>query len=174
MSEDQAVGVPEADEPEAPTESNERIFLCVVDSSAEMNVALRFACRRAAHTDGRVALLYVMEPADFQHWMAVEEKMREERREEAEQVLQKLAVTVNELTGKRPVLYVREGAPRDVLLELIGEEPSIRILVLGAGTGRKGPGPLVSSLAGKMSGAFPIPITVVPGNLSDEQIDALT
>ena len=67
-------------------EPHDRIFLCVVDSSEEMRIALRFASRRSNHTGGRVALLYVIEPADFQHWMSVEEKMREERREEAERV----------------------------------------------------------------------------------------
>ena len=151
-----------------------RLFLVVVDASEEMSVALHFACRRAHNTGGRVALLYVLEPADFQHWMAVEEKMREERREEAERVLNDHAAAVNTLTGHMPVLYLREGKASDLVVELIEEEPNISILVLGAGTGKKGPGPLVSSLAGKLSGKFPIPITVVPGNLSLEQIDALT
>ncbi len=151
-----------------------RIFLVVVDASEEMSVALRFAARRAANTNGRVALLYVMEPADFQHWMAVEEKMRAERREEAEHKLQELAAEVNDLTGQMPVIYLREGKASDLIVELIAEEPDISILVLGAGTGKKGPGPLVSSLAGKLSGKFPIPITLVPGNLSLDQIDALT
>ncbi len=153
---------------------NERIFLVVVDGSEEMSVALRFACRRAQHTGGRVALLYVMEPADFQHWMAVGEKMREEQREEAERTLQGLASEVNELIGTMPALYVREGAPGDEILKLIEEEPNISVLVLGAGTDKKGPGPLVSSLAGKLAGKFPIPITVVPGTLSLSRIDALT
>ena len=154
--------------------SRDRIFLCVVDSSAEMHVALRFACRRAKRTGGSVALLYVMEPADFQHWMSVEEKMREERRAEAERVLQELSAEASDIAGSVPALYVREGSPADALVKIIEEEPRISVLVLGAGTDKKGPGPLVSSLAGKMSGRFPIPITVVPGNLSDEQIDALT
>ena len=151
-----------------------RIFLVVVDSTEEMSVALRFAARRAANTNGRVALLYVMEPADFQHWMAVEEKMRAERRAEAEHTLQVLAAEVNALTGYMPIIYLREGKASDLIVELVEEEPDISILVLGAGTGKKGPGPLVSSLAGKLSGRFLIPITVVPGNLSLEQIDALT
>ena len=155
-------------------DEKDRIFLVVVDATTEMQVALRFACRRARHTGGRVALLFVMEPADFQHWMAVEERMREERRAEAEQVLQGLAAEAKELTGKLPVLHVREGDPIDVIEALIEEEPGIAILVLGAGTGKKGPGPLVSSLAGKLSGKFPIPITVVPGSFTDDQIDALT
>ena len=154
--------------------SDDRIFLCVIDSTEEVRVAIRFASRRAARTGGRVAMLYVMEPADFQHWMSVEEKMREERRDEAERVLQKRASEVHDICATMPVLYVREGSPADAIEQLIEEEPRIAILVLGAGTGKKGPGPLVSSIAGKLSGKFPIPITVVPGNLNDEQIDALT
>ncbi len=161
---------PGADAPEQP----DRIFLCVVDASDEMRVALRFASRRAKRTGGRVALLFVMEPADFQHWMSVGEKMREERREEAERVLHTLAAQVNDVVGAMPALYVREGNPSEQIRRLVEEEPRISILVLGAGTGKKGPGPLVSSIAGKLSGKFPIPITVVPGNLTDEQIDALT
>lgn len=155
-------------------DGHDRIFLCVVDASDEMRIALRFASRRANHTGGRVALLYVIEPADFQHWMSVEEKMREERREEAERVLQNLAAQVVDVAGAMPVLYVREGSHSDVILKLIEEEPRISILVLGAGTGKKGPGPLVSSLAGKLSGKFPVPITVVPGNLTEDQIDSMT
>ncbi len=157
-----------------PAPVGDRIFLVVVDATQEMHLALRFACRRARKTGGRVALLFVMEPADFQHWMAVEEKMREERRAEAERVLQDLSAAAHELTGATPVLHVREGVTDDEIIKLIEEEPAISILVLGAGTGKKGPGPLVSSLAGKLSGRFPIPMTIVPGNLSEEQIDALT
>lgn len=154
--------------------ANERVFLCVIDSTAEVHQALRFAARRAMRSGGRVALLYVIEPGDFQHWMAVAEKMREERRAEAERVLNERAAEVQEITGKMPVLYVREGSTRDEVVKLIEEEPTMSVLVLGAGTDKKGPGPLVSSIAGKLSGRFPIPITVVPGNLTDEQIDALS
>lgn len=154
--------------------ADKQFFLCVVDDSKEMRVALRFAARRAKHTGGRVALLYVMEPADFQHWMSVEERMREEAREAAERVLQDHASQVQEIGGTTPALYLREGSPAEQIQQLIEEEPRVRILVLGAGTEKKGPGPLVSSIVAKSSGRFPIPITVVPGNLTEEQIDALT
>ncbi|MGF1610399.1 MAG: universal stress protein [Kiloniellales bacterium] len=157
----------------APSQSD-RVFLVVVDDSPEMPVALRFACRRAQHTGGRVALLYVVEPADFQHWMAVGDLMREEARSEGEQLLQRLAAQVNELTGSLPVLYVREGGRRDELLTLIEEEPSISILVLAASTEQRGPGPLVTALTGKFMGKLRIPVTIVPGNLSEEDIDAVS
>ena len=156
------------------TDVHQRLFLVVVDISEEMNVALRFACQRAKNTGGRVALLYVMEPADFQHWMAVGEKMREERREEAERTLKEFASQVKKITGEIPVLFFREGKAADEIVDLIKEEPNICILVLGAAIGKKGPGPLVTSLVGKLSGKFPIPITVVPGNLTMEEVDVLT
>jgi nucleotide-binding universal stress UspA family protein len=159
---------------EAATDAAERVFLVVVDDSAEMKVALRYACRRARKTGGRVALLYAIEPQDHQHWMAVGDLMREEARAEAEQVLQKLAAKVNDWTGTMPVLYVREGARGDQLFKLIEEEPSISILVLGANPGPKGPGPLVSLVAGKMAGKLRVPVTIVPGDLSYEDVDKIS
>ena len=163
-----------ADETQAPRDSSDRVFLVVVDETEEMEVALRFACRRARHTGGRVALLYVIEPAEFQHWMAVEDLMREEARSEGEQLLQKLAARVNELVGSIPILYVREGKVRDELFKLLDEEPRVSILVLGAKPGSRGPGPLVSALTGKMIGKLRVPVTVVPGNLGDEEIDMIS
>ncbi|MEE8507225.1 MAG: universal stress protein, partial [Kiloniellales bacterium] len=107
--------------------SSDRVFLVVVDETEEMQVALRFACRRARHSGGRVALLCVIEPAEFQHWMAVEDLMREEARSEGELLLQRLAAQVNELAGAMPILYVREGKVRDELFKLLEEEPSVSI-----------------------------------------------
>ena len=164
----------DADAPLDEAERHDRFFLCVVDNSEECRNAIYFAACRAGRTGGRLALLYIMEPAEFQHWMSVEEKMREEAREEAEDFLQQYASQVQEWTGEMPTLYVREGKPSETILALIEEEPRISILVLGAGTEKKGPGPLVSSIGGKMSGKFPIPITIVPGHLTFEQIDMLT
>lgn len=159
------------DEP-AP-ESRRRTFLVIVDPTPEMNVALRFAARRAQKTGGRVALLYVVEPTDFQHWMAVEDLMEKERRMEAEEVLQEHSDKVTEWTGELPILLVREGRPQEALLKLLDEDPSISILVLGADTGPKGPGPLVSAIAGKLAGRLRVPVTIVPGSLSEEEVDAL-
>lgn len=156
------------DSPEA------RQFLVVVDDTPECRKALRFAWRRAQRTGAGVTLLRVIDPVDFQHWLSVEERMREEAREEAEELLQKLAVEVQQQSTILPELVVREGAVSDAVVKLIDDDKTIRILVLGAGTGSEGPGPLVTQLAGKMSGALRVPVTVVPGNLSDEQLDLLT
>lgn len=151
----------------------DRVFLVVVDDTDEMRVALRYACRRAAHTGGRVALLYVVESSEFQHWMSVGDLMREEARSEGEQILQRCATQVVEQTGSLPVLYLREGSRRSQLMDLIEEEPTISILVLAADTGPRGPGPLVSALTGKFVGKLRVPVTIVPGNLSDEEVDKI-
>ncbi|QJE74468.1 universal stress protein [Aerophototrophica crusticola] len=157
-----------------PNETHQRIFLVVVDESEEMTVALHYAARRARNTGGRVALLHVIEPGELQQWGAIEELMKAEQREEAEQLLQKLAAEVVAISGNVPALYIREGNRSEQLLALIQEEPSISILVLAAGTGRGGPGPLISYVVGQMSGSLRIPVTIVPGNLSDPQLDAIT
>jgi nucleotide-binding universal stress UspA family protein len=159
---------------DAPRKPENRVFLVVVDDTEEMRLALRFACGRARNTNGRVALLFVVEPTDFQHWMAVGDLMREEARNEGEQLLQRLAAQVNEWTGTLPVLYVREGSRREELLKLIDEEPSISILVLGASVDKRGPGPLIEALTGKLVGKLRLPVTIVPGNLSEEEVDAIS
>ena len=158
---------------QAPPKSSGRVFLVVVDESPELKVALRYACIRAKKTGGRVALLYVIESADFQQWAGVGELMREEARQEAEQALQKIAADVQKHSAAMPVLYVREGGRRDELLALIDEEPTISILVLGAPTGARGPGPLVSALTSKFVGKLRVPVTIVPGNLSLDDVDTI-
>lgn len=155
-------------------EVHERIFLVVVDDTEEMGVALHYAALRARNSGGRVAVLYVIEPGELQHWGAVEALMKQEQREEAENLLQTLAKQVVDIAGTMPTLYIREGARQEQLLKLIAEEPSISILVLAAGAGRGGPGPLISHIVGQMSGSLRIPVTVVPGSLTQEQLDAIT
>ena len=151
-----------------------RVFLVVVDETAEHHLALQYAARRAAHTGGRLALLHVVEPAEFQHWISVEELAREERREAAQHFMQRLCEQFAPIAGSMPIVYIREGRAEDELLALISEEPGISILVLAAGTGIGGPGPLVTFLTGKAAARLRIPITIVPGGLTVEQIDALS
>jgi nucleotide-binding universal stress UspA family protein len=150
-----------------------RKFLAVVDQTPECRVALRFAARRAQHTGGLVTLLYVVPPADFQQWAGVERRMREEAHEEAERHLHNAARLVNEILGAMPELVIREGRPLDEIRGLLKEDRAISILILAAGTSKEGPGPLVSLIAGPAAGAYPIPVTVVPGSLTDEMIDSL-
>ncbi len=147
-----------------------RKFLVVIDKTPECRVAVRFASRRAQHTGGRVTLLCVAQPADFQQWRGVEEIMKDEARQEAESLIYGAAKTVNELAGIVSELIIGEGRQTEALLDLIKSDADISILVLAAGTGKEGPGPLVTLFA---SGAQSIPVTIVPGNFSDAMIDRL-
>jgi len=148
-----------------------RKFLVVVDKTTEGKVALRFAARRAMHTGGRVCLLCVARPGDFQQWKGVEEIMKDEAHQDAENLLHNAAKVINEVAGLIPELVIEHGNPRDCLIDLIKRDKDISILVLAAGTAKEGPGPLVAMFAGP--GVQPIPVTIVPGNLSDEEIDLL-
>jgi nucleotide-binding universal stress UspA family protein len=152
----------------------DRVFLVVVDDSQERRVALRYACLRARKSGGRVALLRVIEPAGQVEWAGVGAMLAEERRQEAEKLLSGLAAEVNELTGGIPILLIREGDPRDELLLLLEEDPRISILVLAAAAGGSGPGPLISALAGRYAAKLSVPMTIVPGAITDEELDRLT
>lgn len=150
-----------------------RKFLVVVDGTPECEVAIQFASRRARHTKGGVVLLAVLEPGGFEHWLGVENLMKEEARQEAEKIVHRHAAHVNDVAGVVPELEIREGKKVDLIRDLIKEDSAIAILVLAAGTGKEGPGPLVQMVAGGMDDGFSIPVTVVPGSLSDEDIHDL-
>src|ERR1700749_4546555 len=154
--------------------AHQRVFLVVGDETEELEVAVHYAARRAAHTGGRVALLYVIEPSELQHWRAIEDLAREERRGGTGQPLHRFVEGALPIAGSVPVVYIREGARRDELLGLINEEPGISILVLAAGTGPEGPGPLISYLTGKPAARLRVPITIVPGGATMEQLDLIS
>ena len=157
------------------TKEPERVFLVIVDDSEEMHVALRFACRRASHSGGRVSLLYVIEPIEFQHWLGVGRVMEEEARADAEMQMQSLASEVFDQTGKMPAVHIREGLRTEQLSALIAEDPSISLLVLATASESSDPGPLVSHLVANMSqDHLRVPVTLVPGHMTEEEIDAVT
>ncbi len=151
-----------------------RTFLVVVDRSVEFRAALHFACRRVLNTGGKVALFHAVPHSDFHHFAAIEELMQHEAKTEAERRLQQVAADVHRITGRFPDLHLRQGDTLEQMHKVITENPSIDMLVLGAGTGPEGPGPIVSALSGKLAGKILIPVTIVPGDLSEERLDALT
>ncbi|WP_377291310.1 universal stress protein [Rhizobium sp. SG2393] len=153
-------------------EGHRRKFMAVIDDTPECMRAVHYAGMRAKNSNGGLVLLYVIANGDFQHWLGVEEIMRAEAREEAETTLAKIAQEVRETVGIEPEAVIREGSATEEIHGLIEEDRDIAILVLAAGSAKDGPGPLVSSIAGKAA-AFPIPVTVIPDALTDEEIDAL-
>ena len=151
-----------------------RKFLVVIDDTPEVSRALRYAARRAEHTGGALVLLYVIGPAEFQHWVGVENIMRAEAMEAAETALGKFAEMARNWSAVEPEMVIREGNRSEEIVKLIDEDTDIAILVLAAASDKEGPGPLVVALAGKASGTFSVPITIVPGHLDDEAIDAIS
>ena len=151
----------------------QRVFLVVVDESPELRQALHYACRRAKRTGGRVALLYVMAPPEAQQWGAVADLMRQEARQQAEEIVARHAETAANLTGQPPSIHIREGKARDELIKLIAEDHSISVLVLGSSSSGEGPGPLVTAFTGKGGSQLRIPLTIVPGVLSEAEIDEI-
>ena len=144
-----------------------------MDETEELHQALHFACARAKSIDANIALVYVITPNDFGHWASVDALMREEAREQAEEIIKSHSEYANSFTGKTPLVYIREGETTDQILQLIEEEEQICQLVLGANTKSDSAGPIVNYITGKGAARCKIPVVIVPGNLTDAQIEAL-
>jgi nucleotide-binding universal stress UspA family protein len=146
----------------------------VVDETPECDRAMYYASRRAARVGVSVVLMRVIETRDHgQQWLGVADIMRAEAHEEANAMLASFAARSNGIAGITPECVVREGEVAEQILKLIEADEDISVLVLAAAVGSDGPGPLVASL-GTTSGAFPIPVAIVPGHLTDDELDAMT
>jgi len=150
-----------------------RKFLLILDDSQECLNAMRFAAMRAARTGGGVEVLAVIPPEEFNHWIGVSDIMRSEARERIELHFEVFAKWMRDRQGIDPELVIREGEPIQEILAQVKDDSEIGVLVLGAGTDKKGPGPLVTQLT-KNAGSLPIPMTIVPGDLSKERLEAIT
>jgi nucleotide-binding universal stress UspA family protein len=149
-----------------------RKFLVSVDETPECGRAVAYASRRAKNTNGILVLLFVIDPSDFQQFLGVGNIMRAEAEERAHTALSKYSTQLREQHGIEPEQIIREGVTVEEIHRLIEEDQDIAILVLAAGSGKEGPGPLVQSISGR-GAPFPIPVTVIPSDLSDEDIDAV-
>lgn len=148
--------------------------LVVVDDSAEGDRAVYYASRWAVRVGGGVVMLRVIETEDRnQQWLGVADIMREEAEEIANAALDRASGRANGIAAITPERVIREGDPGEQILDVIDNDVDIAMLVLAASAGAEGPGPIITILA-KTAGTFPIPITVVPGNLSDIDLDALS
>lgn len=154
-------------------EGHRRKFLVVIDETPECETALSYAAIRAEHTGGGLVLLYVVEPGGFQHWLGVENIMRAEAIDEARMKLNDFAEAARAKALVDPELTVREGNVTEEIISLISDDEDIAILVLGSAESSDGPGPLVSAIAGSGASSLGVPVTIVPGDLTDEEIRAI-
>lgn len=151
-----------------------RKFLIVVDDSPEFAAALAYACRRARSTGGRVAMLRVLQQPEFEHWSGVRDEIEREQRAEAEALFQKLGAEVEARTGRKAEFLIEAGDIVGAIKAVVTRDNDIKILVLAAATGGRGPGPLVASIAKDGVGfGRKLPVTVVPGDLTEAEVEAL-
>jgi nucleotide-binding universal stress UspA family protein len=152
---------------------HKRKYLVVIDDTEECGRAVFWAATRAARTKSQIVMLRVLETAERnQQWLGVADIMKAEAQEEAHTVLDGFAAQVKKIAHAAPERVIREGNTSDEIVKLIEEDADIGILVLAAGTGKDGPGPLITNLA-KTVATFPIAIAIVPGQLSDDDIEAM-
>ncbi len=150
-----------------------RTYLVVIDDTPEAGIALRFAARRAVKTGGGVEILSVVPPQEFIAFGGVQATIEEEARLHAQGLVAAAAGTLLEESGLRPTITVREGEAPRVIREMIAANPAIAARALGAAaTGA--PGPLVAHFAGADAGALPVPVMIVPGSLTRDDIDRLS
>jgi nucleotide-binding universal stress UspA family protein len=148
--------------------------LVIVDDTAEWDRAVYYASRWAVRVGGGVVMLRIIEIEDQnQQWLGVVDIMRAEAHEQANEALDRASGRANGIAAITPERVIREGDSTEQLLEVIDQDVDIAMLVLAANPGPEGPGPIITMMA-KTVGTFPIPVTIVPGNLSDEEIDALS
>src|SRR6056297_194026 len=150
-----------------------RKFMVVLDDSRECLNAMRFAAMRAAHTQAGVEVLAVIPPEEFNHWIGVGDIMREEARERIHAHFEVFAKWMRDRQGVDPELVIREGEPVNEIISQIDEDGEVGVLVLGASAEKGGPGPIVSAMS-KRFGTLPVPLTIVPGELSKERLAAIT
>ena len=150
-----------------------RIYLVIIDGTEEARVALRFATRRAAKTGGNVHLIALVPPGEFSAFASIQATIEEEARARAEALASAAAANIYSQSGKMPVIAVMQGDGEKVVRQYLAEHPEIAALVLGAAK-EGGPGPLVTFFAGTHAGQLPCPVFVVPGSLSDEDIDRVS
>ena len=148
--------------------------LVIVDDTAEWDRAVYYASRWAIRAGGGVVMLRIIEPEQqSQEWLGVADIMRAEAQEAAEAALDRAAGRANGIAAITPERVIREGDPTDQILDVIDKDVDIAMLVLAANPGPEGPGPIITTMA-NVVGSFPIPVIIVPGDLTDADIDGLS
>ena len=155
------------------TEAAKRTYLVVVDDSPEAAIALRFAARRAAKTDGTIEVLGIVEPQDFVQWGGVEKAIEEEQRLRIEGVVSASVGEILDESGVEAKIVVRQGEAVKTVRDYIGHREEVAALVLGAAPSGN-PGPLVANFCGNDAGKLPCPVMLIPGSLSEDRLEDLS
>ncbi len=149
-----------------------RVYLVIMDETEEASVALRFASSRASRTGGAVHLLALIPRQPFVAFGGVQATIEAEAHARAETLVTSAAGSLLSESGQMPVISVRHGEGEKVIRDYLAEHPEVSALVLGAAA-EGGPGPLVMHFSSSV-GLLPCPLYIIPGGMSDADIERLS
>ncbi len=148
-------------------------FLVIMDETKEMHNAMRYAALRASRVDGFVVLLATFDSLDFSHWKAVENIADKESRKTAESKMLEFESFILKISKKRPKKYIMKGDRIMCILDFLESNKFISNLILASSDEKSGPGPLIQGFTGKYRSNLKVPLTIIPSNLTKEEIDNL-
>jgi hypothetical protein len=151
-----------------------RKFLAVSDETEESLSALLFAAMRSKAVGAGLVILRCARMPGLGGWVGLDKDISQDAIDAARVKAKQHADQVETRTQVKAEFVISDEDPIDAIRKLVEGDPAIKSLVLAAGAGRLGPGPLVSRLAkGKPLAARPIAVTVIPGNLTDKQLEEI-
>ena len=148
-------------------------FLIVIDESKELEKAIYFAANRAIHTEGELSLLYIVDPAVNAQWSRIENLIEQEATSEAKKLCRIWSQKIKSRFGIESEVIIKMGDRCEELLKLVKEDKNIRFLVLASSANNEEPGPLIKALTGKKIKNLSIPMVIIPGSLSEKDIDLI-
>jgi nucleotide-binding universal stress UspA family protein len=149
-------------------------YLVCVNEEDYSKVAVKFASQLAKNTGASLLILHVMEPMDYQTLGSVAEKMKQERALDAEALLTSLAQEVDESVAIKPALMIREGLIENEIVKVIEEDTNVHMLIVGSASEGNAKSKTLPPLAAQVGRKLYIPMLIIPGNMTEQQITALT
>lgn len=151
-----------------------RQVLVLVNHYADSRSAVVWAAHWALRTQDAVTLLHIIEPAPIMHFGAMQNIMLQEQQQEATRELDLLAGEVERITGNRPRTLLRDGVLKETVREVLAEEKNLSMVVTAAHHREAGPAPLIAYLTSRMGSRVQVPFVLIPEDLTNDRISALT
>ena len=148
-------------------------FLVIIDESKELGNAIYFAANRALHTEGKLSLLYVVDPAINAQWAKIENLIEQEATSEAKKICRTWSQKIRDRFKMNSEIIIKIGNRAEQVLKLLKEDQDIRFLILASASNSEDPGPIIKALTSKKIKELSIPIVIVPGSLEEKDIDLI-
>lgn len=151
-----------------------KLLVCV-DNSDHSRVALHFACSKAKHLDFALELIHVLNSSEYNSntLFGVGDKIRDERRAEAEKLMNLMAEEAQKYAGITPSCIIREGSLGDEIVKTVNEDGNFNMLIISKAPQEATKKDMITQVTSELAGKLMIPMVIVPGNLTDQQIEEL-